>query len=125
MCGRRSRTTLGAMTRRHDGTSLVLNFFLLIAIVLMTLTGVVSWFGYVEFMFEPGQVDPAYYQGAITVAVITAVLLVGLGAPTVWAHAGGRWLYAVILLGVCVQVVIVTGCWHGAHAAPDPGVITH
>jgi hypothetical protein len=113
------------MSRTHPGTSLVMNFLLLSAIVLMTLTGVVSWWGYVEFQFEPGQVDPADYQGAITVALVTAVLLVLVGVPTVWAHAGGRFLYVVILLGVLVQLLVVAGCWHGAHLPPDPGVISH
>jgi hypothetical protein len=112
------------MSRTYPGTSLVMNFLLLSAVVLMTLTGVVSWWGYVEFQFEPGPADPASYQGAITVALVTAALLLVVGVPTVWAHAGGRFLYPVILVGVLVQLLVVAGSWHGAHLAPDPGVIS-
>jgi len=112
------------MSRTHPGTPLVLNAGLAASIVLASLTGVVAWWGYLRFTFEPIPPEPAEYRSALTAILASAFLLLVVAPLTTLALRGARLLHALVAAGVAVQLGYAWSCLDGARGEPDPGLIS-
>ncbi|GAB3760391.1 hypothetical protein FB382_003091 [Nocardioides ginsengisegetis] len=113
-------TALHDSTR--DGTHVLTQVGLGISIVLTTLTGVICWWGYTQFYFEPGSVSKADYQGALTTELVTAAILL-TGLIAVRHFRGQPWLYVLTGFGIALQLALAAGEIDGATAPLDPDEI--
>jgi hypothetical protein len=108
---------------RHSGRRVVAQAVLSSCLVLATLTGPVAWFFYVELHFFGESADVADYQGALTVCVVTALLLLAgevavLGLRSPWGQ------HALVVAAVLVQVYVAGRAYAGATGTPDRDVIS-
>ncbi len=112
-----------ARSPRSSGRRILTQAVLSSCLVLAALTGPVGWYFYVEFHFFGESADRADYQGAMTVCVVTALLLL-VGEVAVLAMRSHWAQHVLLMAAVLGQVYLAGQAYAGANKTPDRDLIT-